>query len=110
MATYILTAKVSQATVKGLMDKPEDRWGALEALVSAAGGRMTQYWFTTGDSDILMVLEADGPEVPAKVAMIAAAAGAASDTQIRRAWSTAEFGRIAGEAAETAHAYRMPGA
>ncbi len=110
MATYILTAKLTETAVRGLLDQPEDRRAALDSLVTAAGGDMTEYYFTSGETDLLMILDAETAEVPAKVGMVMAAAGMASDTTSTRAWTMVEYADVCRDAARASAAYRPPGA
>lgn len=109
MPTFILTGTLPEKTIKGYMKKPEDRTGPLGELVAAAGGTLKQFYYTTGDTDFMMVIDAPGPEVVAKASMVAGAAGMAADFKTVRAWTGAEFAKVAGEAAEISESYRKPG-
>lgn len=109
MPCFILTGRYSLDAVRGLMAKPEDRSEAVAAVVSAAGGKMLHYWVTTGDTDFLLVAEADQAEDFVAGVMTAAASGSVTDMKTVRAWSSAEFAKIAEKAASLASSYRAPG-
>ncbi|MCA8879181.1 MAG: GYD domain-containing protein [Rhodobacteraceae bacterium] len=109
MATFIMTAKLTQKALAGMLAKPEDRGAALAKLVEAAGGKMTAYYFTTGPTDLLMIIEADGPEVVATAAMVAGAAGTGSGFCTVQAFTTAEFKAVMEKAGGITGSYRHPG-
>ena len=73
------------------------------------GGKFINFYFTTGDSDFLLVSEANDAESIIAALMAAAAAGTISDVTTARAWTGAEFKAIADKASKAASAYRGPG-
>ncbi|SDL04799.1 GYD domain-containing protein [Aliiruegeria lutimaris] len=109
MPRYILTAKLTQAAIKGFIAKGDDRKPVLEKLVSSAGGTLVEHYFITGDADVMLILDADSVDVPAKAAMIVGAAGIATDFNTHCVWSTAEFAKLAGEAGKASASYTPPG-
>lgn len=109
MATFIMTAKLTREALQGMMAKPEDRKGPLSALAEASGGTIKEIYFTTGDTDIMLIIEADGPDAAAVAAMVAGAAGAGEGMKTVQAWSTTEFAEIAKRAGAAAAKYRAPG-
>lgn len=109
MATFIMTAKLTREAVQGMMAKPEDRKAALSALVEAAGGTVIEIYFTTGETDIMIIAEADSADMAATTAMVAGAAGAGDQMKTVQAWTTAEFAEIARAAGSVAKSYRKPG-
>ena len=109
MPTFITTGKFSAEAVKGMMSKPEDRSKIVGKLMEAAGGKLVSYYFTTGDTDFLIIGDAkDGADAVA-VSMAAAAAGTVSDLRTVRAWTAAEFMAICKKAGKLAGSYRAPG-
>ena len=70
---------------------------------------MSSFYFTTGESDFLLVSEANEPESIIAALMAAAAAGTISDISTARAWTGKEFKAIADKASKVAKAYRVPG-
>lgn len=109
MPTFILTGAYTLDAVRGLMAKPEDRTAAVSAVVSAAGGTLLHYWVTTGDTDFLLVAEADSAEDFLAGVMVAAASGSVTNIKTVRAWSSAEFAKVAEKAAAIAGSYAAPG-
>lgn len=57
MPMYITYAKYSHSGVKGMIDKPTDRTGAIKALIEKSGGKIAVY-MTTGSHDVVIVSEA----------------------------------------------------
>jgi uncharacterized protein with GYD domain len=94
---------------KGLVAAPEDREPALRKLVEKAGGKVISFYFTTGESDFLVISEADDAEALIAATLATAASGAVSDVSTVRAWTGAEFKGVAERAAKAASAYRPPG-
>ena len=109
MPLFITYASYSQTGVKGLIDKPGDRSGAIAALIQKAGGKLIAMYNTTGSNDLVIVSEVpDGSDAVA-VGMAAAASGAVSKIETVRAWTSSEFKGITEKAAKVAGAYTPPG-
>ena len=85
MPLFITYASYSHSGVKGLVNKPEDRSGAVKALIEKAGGTLVALYNTNGPS------------------------GALSRIETVRAWTPGEFKGIAEKAARVASAYTPPG-
>ena len=107
---FVTRASYSQSGIKGLVQKPEDRLAVIEKMVKKAGGKLVGLYMTTGDSDVLLISEFDDGEAAVALGMVAAAAGTVSDLTTVRAWTSADFTRIAQRAADLAGSYRPPGA
>jgi uncharacterized protein with GYD domain len=109
MPMFITYASYSHSGAKGLIEKPEDRSGAIKTLVEKAGGKLIAIYFTTGSNDVVLVSEvADGSDAVA-VGMAVAASGSLSKIETVRAWTPSEFKGIAEKAAKVAGAYTPPG-
>src|SRR5258705_1295325 len=109
MPLFITYASYSHSGVKGLVNKPEDRSGAVKALIEKAGGKLVALYNTTGSNDVVLVSElADGSDAVA-MGMAVAASGALSKIETVRAWTPSEFKGIAEKAARVATAYTPPG-
>src|SRR5262245_60425964 len=94
---------------KGLLAAPEDREPAVRKLIEAVGGKVVNFYFTTGDSDFLLISECNDAESIIASLMVASAAGSISDVTTSRAWTGSEFRTIADKASKAAKAYRTPG-
>lgn len=109
MPTFISYCSYSQAGIKGLVGAPEDRTGAVKALIEAAGGKLIAAYMTTGSHDIVVIADApDGGDAIA-VGMAAAASGTLAKVETVRAWPLAEFKAIAQKAGRLAGSYKPPG-
>jgi len=109
MATFITRGKLSAEAVKGLISKPEDRQQAVSKLVEAAGGKLLHYYMTTGDTDFLLISEADDGEIAVAAVMAAAGSAVVTDVTTARAWTSAEFKSIAERAGAVMGSYTPPG-
>ena len=109
MPMYITYAKYSHSGVKGMVDKPTDRSGAIKALIEKAGGKLIAVYMTTGAHDVVIVSEAPAGSDAVAVGMAATASGAVSEIETVRAWTPSEFKGIAEKAAKVAAAYTPPG-
>ncbi|MGC2334303.1 MAG: GYD domain-containing protein, partial [Pseudolabrys sp.] len=77
-------------------------------LIEGAGGKLLNFYFTTGDADFLLITETNEAE-SAIAALLAAAAGTISDVTTSRAWTGAEFKAVADKASKVASLYSPPG-
>jgi uncharacterized protein with GYD domain len=94
---------------KALVASPEDREPAVRKLVEAAGAKLLNFYFTTGETDFLIITETDEPDSVIAALLAAAAAGTISGITTSRAWTGREFKKVADKASKVAAAYRAPG-
>src|ERR1700741_1599661 len=96
----------TQEYAKGLVSAPEDREPAVRKLIEGAGGKLVSFYFTTGDTDFMVISEANEGE-----SIIAAMlpSGTISNVKTARAWTGAEFKRVAEKASKAVSHYRAPG-
>jgi uncharacterized protein with GYD domain len=94
---------------KGLVSAPEDREPAVRKLIEGAGGKLLNFYFTTGDTDFMVISEANDAESIIASLLAAVASGSISDVKTARAWTGAEFKAIAEKASKAAGNYRAPG-
>ena len=92
-----------------MVGAPEDREPVVRKLIEAVGGKLLSFYFTTGDSDFLLITEAEEPEAIIAGLLATAAAGTISDITKSRAWTGKEFKAVADKASKAAKAYRPPG-
>jgi uncharacterized protein with GYD domain len=64
---------------------------------------------TTGETDFLLISEANESEAVIGALMAVSAAGTISNVSTVRAWTAAEFKGVAERGAKVASAYRPPG-
>ena len=94
---------------KGLVAAPEDREPIVRQLIEGAGGKLVNFYYTTGDADFLLITETNEAESAIAALLATAAAGTISDVTTSRAWTGAEFKAVADKASKVASLYRPPG-
>jgi uncharacterized protein with GYD domain len=109
MIRLVTRGRFTQDYAKGLVAAPEDREPAVRKLVEGAGGKLVSFYFTTGDTDFMVVSEADDAESIIAALLATVASGTIANVSTARAWTGAEFKAVAEKAAEAARLYRPPG-
>ena len=79
MGFYMLQARYTQAAVKHLVERPENRYKAGAALVKALGGKLHQYFMCFGEYDFVAIMEFPDDQAAAAMSMALGAAGHVSD-------------------------------
>ena len=82
---------------------------AVRKLIEGAGGKLINFYFTTGDADFLIVAETNEAESLIAALLATAAAGMITDVTTSRAWTAGEFKVVAEKASKAASLYRPPG-
>ena len=109
MPVFITYASYSNAGVKGMLKKPEDRTGPVKALLEGVGGKLLAFYITTGSNDVVVISEAPDDTDAVAVGMAVAASGAISRIETVRAWAAEDFMAIAQKAAALTGSYTPPG-
>jgi uncharacterized protein with GYD domain len=109
MVRLVTRGRLTHDYLKGFLSAPEDREPAVRKVIEKAGGRVLSFYFTTGESDFLLISEAEEPEAIIAALLAASATGAVSHVSNVRAWTGAEFKSIGEKASKLANAYRPPG-
>lgn len=109
MIRLITRGRLTRDHIKGFLAAPEDRQAAVQQLIEGAGGKLLSFYFTTGDSDFLVISEADDAETIIAAMMAPVAAGAISHVTTSRAWTGAEFKAVAEKGAKAQSLYRATG-
>ena len=109
MIRLVTRGRLTNDYAKGLVQAPEDREPVVRKLVEGAGAKVVNFYFTTGDSDFLLVTETDEAESVIAALLAAAAAGTITDITTSRAWTGREFKAVAEKASKAAKTYRAPG-
>jgi len=95
MPTFIVTLSWTDQGIRSVKDAPK-RTAAARELGKKVGVELKQLFLTTGDSDLLAIVEAaDGANL-AKFCMALGGAGNVR-TKTVRAWPEAEFAKIVSE-------------
>ena len=102
MGTYITTGNYTASAMKGMVDKPEDRERAVAGLMESVGGKLLDYYVTTGENDFLVVFECTDLKDVVAAMMVAGATGGVTNLKTVQAITTQE----ARETMERANAIR----
>jgi uncharacterized protein with GYD domain len=109
MIRLVTRGRFTQDYAKALVGAPEDREPAVRKLIEGAGGKLLSFYFTTGDTDFMVISEANEAETIIAAMLAAEASGTISNLTTARAWTGAEFKAVAEKASKAASFYRAPG-
>ena len=107
MAIFITQGNYSGSAIKGMVDNPEDRLGAVTGLMESVGAKLLQYYVTTGEYDFLVVTEGDNLIDVVSGLMIAGATGGVTNLKTVQALTTQDA-KTAMEKANNARAGFKP--
>ena len=108
MATYMAQFKYSTASVKSMVDKPQDRRAAAAKIFEAAGGNMVSMYFCFGAFDGLAIIDFPSNVDAASAVLAVASTGAFSDVQTTVLIGTDEAVQAMEKANSIAGAYTPP--
>ena len=94
MPTYIALCDWTQQGIQNIKDSPS-RLEQARAAVEAAGGKLTGFYMTMGQHDMVIVAEAPNDEAYAKV-MLAIASQGGVRSQTLKAFTEDEYRTIVG--------------
>src|SRR6476661_2840887 len=57
MASYLFEVAYTPAALAALVADPQDRVKVVGAVIKKLGGKLTGFWFSFGDSDIIGIIE-----------------------------------------------------
>lgn len=92
MATFLTTIKFTQQGIKGI-DESTKRAAALKAVAKKLGAKVTNVYWTLGEYDGLLILEAPDDETAMTVLLHLASLGNVHTTTVR-AFNSAEMDQI----------------
>jgi uncharacterized protein with GYD domain len=95
MPLFIVTINWTEQGVRGVKDAPK-RSQAAKELAKKFGAEIKQIYLTSGDSDLLAIVEAPNGDTIAKLAMTLGGQGNIR-TRTVRAWTEAEFIKLVSE-------------
>lgn len=107
---FCITANYTAKALNAMAENPNsDRRAAMEKLVTAAGGKLVQVYFTTTDGPGAMVIvDAEASDVAAMVSTVAAT-DSVRDMKMTRLWTNEEVTAIRKKRVELSKSYRPPG-
>ena len=109
MPRFIVTGNYTASAIKAMLKKPSDREAAARAVVKASGGKLENFYLTTGDSDFAIVVSIDDASDLIAGLMATGASGAVANLQTIRAFTSDEFTKMQKKAGKIAKAYKSPG-
>ena len=84
MTVYITQGRYTREAIAGMINKPEDRAEAANALAKAAGGKLLDYYVTFGEYDFLVIFEGGrGKSETDFMALLLAAAASGGLTDLK---------------------------
>jgi uncharacterized protein with GYD domain len=95
MPTFILTLNWTDQGIRGVKDAPK-RSQAAKELAKKLGVEVKQVFLTSGEHDLLIIVESSSGDNVAKFALATASLGNVR-TSTTRAWSEAEFMKLVSE-------------
>jgi uncharacterized protein with GYD domain len=90
MGIFITQGNYTGDAIKGMVDNPEDREGAVAGLMESVGAKLLQYYITTGEYDFLVVSEGDNLEDFVAGLMIAVSTGRGTNLKTIQALTAQE--------------------
>jgi uncharacterized protein with GYD domain len=87
---FITQGRYTEHAMAGMLAHPEDRTPALEELLRAAGVRLLASYWTFGDYDFLVIVDAPDEHVWMQVLLVTASTGGLTDLKTTLAMSTAD--------------------
>jgi uncharacterized protein with GYD domain len=107
MPQYMLQFAYSPEAWKSLVQKPEDRSGAVEAIAKSLGGRLVSLHYHMGEHDGTAIIELPDDTTANAAVMAATATGTLRLSKTTRLYSAKEFVEALGKAGKAV--YRPPG-
>lgn len=105
MPFYLFEAKYTGAAIRALVDKPQDREPPAKKLFEAAGAKMHSLFFTFGERDAVVLIEAPDDETMAACALVAGASGAFSSGATTKLMTSQEAMSAMAKAKDVGGAY-----
>lgn len=81
MSLYLIRFSYTPEAWADLVENPEDRRGAISALAESIGGSLEGMWYSFGDQDGYVLIDAPDATSAAAGSIAAAAGGAVSSVQ-----------------------------
>ena len=107
---FITQGRYTQEARASMLANPEERAPALEQLLGTAGVKLVNAFWTFGDYDFLVIVDAPDEHVWMQVLLVASATGGIADFRTILALPMAEGEKDYAAAAELARRFREPSA
>ena len=107
---YITQGRFTQAAMKGMVARPEDRADQVRGLIERAGGRLVAYYVTLGEYDFLVISEGEiGLDAYIATMAVVGSGGGVSDLRSTVALTSAQARDALAMAQQVAGDYRSAG-
>ena len=90
MPIFITQGRFTSKGVEGLLNKPEDRTKAVEALMKGIGGKLLNYYVTTGEYDFMIIAEGSSEQNIIAALLAASSTGTVTDLRTVTAITAAD--------------------
>jgi uncharacterized protein with GYD domain len=108
MPIYMFQGHYTQAAVKNLVAKPENRSKAASSIAKAAGGKLLEYFMSFGEYDFVAIVELPNDEAAAAVSLAVGAAGHITGISTTKLLTPAEAMKAMEIAASAAGSVAVP--
>ena len=107
---FSISANYTAQALRAMGENPNtDRRAAVEKLVSAAGGKVVGFYFTTSDGPgVLTIIDVD-PNAAAAIVGTVVATDSVRDVKMTRLWTNDEVIAVRKKRVELQSAYKPPG-
>jgi len=106
---FCLTANYTPQALNAMREKPASRRAAAEQLLTAAGGKLVEFYFTIAEGPgAHVILDADG-DTAAAMTSTAVASGAFQNVRMIRLFSEDEATAVREKRAKIQATYKAPG-
>lgn len=109
MSIHVITGNYTGAAMKAMLANPSDREAGIRPIIEGVGGKLLSYYATTGETDFLIIVEADSGADVIAAAMVASASGTVANLKTVRAYTSAQFVEMQKRAGEISPGFRPAG-
>jgi uncharacterized protein with GYD domain len=99
-------AKYSVAAFGAMLKKPQDRTEAAKQIIEAVGGKLHNLYFSFGEYDVVVIVEAPDDQAMGSAAVVLAASGAFSGGMTTKLATAAEAKKMMEKAKGAAASYK----
>ncbi len=108
MPFYLFSARYTPLSIKAMVDKPQDREAGARTVIEAAGGKLHHFFFTFGQDDAIVLIEAPDDIAMAACALAVGASGALSGGATTKLMTAQDAMKAMGDAQKALKAYKPP--
>jgi uncharacterized protein with GYD domain len=98
MGYYLFQGNYAASSIKAMINQPQDRSIQVEKLLATVGGKLHHFFFSLGESDFVILLEAPDEGAVMAVSMAVGASGGISNIKTTKLISAAEAMAAMGKA------------